>query len=59
MKRFIIATTIFGIILSITAAIAVCYFAENDRKILLLVIYPAIGFIAIGFSAWIEKKFGE
>lgn len=56
MNRFTKANIIFGTIFSIIAAIAVCYFAEHDRKILLFGVYPAIALIAIGFVGLVEKK---
>ena len=59
MRKFIISNVIFGVVLSIAAAIAVCYFAEHDRKILLFGVYPGIAIIAIGFVGWVEKKYGE
>lgn len=56
MNRFTKANIIFGTIFSIIAAIAVCYFAEHDRKILLFGVYPAIALIAIGFVGLVEKN---
>lgn len=43
------------IIFAILAAMAICYFAEHDRTILLLGVYPAIAFGLLGFVAWAEK----
>lgn len=51
MKRLIILATL----ISIAVAIIICYFAETNRMVLLLGVYPAIAFIALGFVAWSEK----
>lgn len=56
MGRFTKANIIFGAIFSIIAVIAVCYFAEHNREILLFRIYPAMAIIMIGFVGWVEKK---
>ena len=43
------------ILLSILAVFAINYYAEHDRTILLLGVYPACLFSALGFIAWVEK----
>jgi hypothetical protein len=44
------------IIFAILAAMAICYFAEHDRTILLLGVYPGIAITLLGFVAWMENK---
>lgn len=48
--------TFFFVMFAILAIMAVCYFAEHDRTILLLGVYPAIMFSLLGFVAWMEAK---
>ena len=43
-------------IFAILAAMAICYYAEHDRTILLLGVYPACAFGALGFVAWMEAE---
>lgn len=42
-------------IFAILAIMAVLYYAEHDRTILLLGVYPACVFTALGFVAWSEE----
>ena len=44
------------IIFAILAIMAVCYYAEHDRMILLTTVYPAIAFSCLGFYAWCESE---
>ena len=44
------------IIAAILAAFAICYYAEHDRTILLLGVYPACAFTLLGFVAWMEAE---
>lgn len=38
------------------SALAVCYFSEHDREVLLFGVYPAIVLCFLGLVAWVEKK---
>ena len=44
------------VIFAILAIMAVCYYAEHDRTILLLGVYPACAFTLLGFVAWMEAE---
>lgn len=41
---------------AILAVFAICYYAEHDRTILLLGVYPACVFTLLGFVAWTEAE---
>lgn len=44
------------VIFAIISCLAICYFAEHDRTILLLGVYPAIAFSTLGFVFWCESE---
>ena len=44
------------ILLSILAVFAINYYAEVNRLILLLAVYPSCVFGVLGFCAWIERQ---
>lgn len=46
----------FFVMFAILAAFAICYYAEHDRTILLLGVYPACAFTLLGFVAWMEAE---
>ena len=39
----------------LVSALAVCYFSEHNREVLLLGVYPAIAFGLLGLVAWWER----
>lgn len=57
MFQFFSKIQVFAfIIAAILAAFAICYYAEHDRTILLLGVYPACAFTLLGFVAWMEAE---
>lgn len=40
----------------LVSALAVCYFSEHNREVLLFGVYPAIVFVFLGLVAWWERQ---
>lgn len=43
------------VLFAIVSALAVCYFSEHNREVLLFGVYPAIAFGLLGLVAWWEN----
>ena len=43
------------VLFAILSALAVCYFSDHNREVLLLGVYPAIAFGLLGLFAWWEN----
>ena len=57
MFQFFNKIQVFAFIAAaILAVFAICYYAEHDRTILLLGVYPACAFTLLGFVAWMEAE---
>ena len=44
------------VLFALVSSLAVCYFSEHNREVLLLGVYPAIAFGFLGLIALVEKK---
>lgn len=57
MYNFFNKIQVFAFICAaILAIFAINYYAEHDRTILLLGVYPACAFTLLGFVAWMEAE---